>query len=66
MAEELIFTTDPHGEQQLFSIESPPVEKTGKRLFALVDFTGGGSIVMTGDELTSLATRWLEFTKAPP
>jgi hypothetical protein len=58
-----ILTTDPHGEQSLRPTEEPSADKVGNRLFELSSNTDDSAIVMTGEELTSLANQWLEYAK---
>lgn len=60
---EPILTTSPHGEQSLRPCEVPAELTIGNQLFELSANNGPEAIVMTGEELTSLANQWLEYTK---
>jgi hypothetical protein len=63
----LLFTTDPHGAQQVIRVEKqcrPGIddEHFGYSLYAIEDDSKRAKvIVMTGEELTSLAKQWLEY-----
>jgi hypothetical protein len=59
---QLIFTTEPHGDQCLCRCDNPE-EKIGNQLFELSSKGSGSAIVMTGEELTSLAKQWLAHCK---
>ena len=62
MSKRQIFTTEPHGDQSLCRCDNPE-EKIGNRLFELSSKGSGSAIVMTGEELTSLAKQWLAHCK---
>ena len=57
-----ILTTDPHGEQSLRPCEASS-DKVGNQLFELSSNTDDSAIVMTGEELSSLANQWLRYAK---
>jgi len=61
--EKSILTTSPHGEQVLKVLTSEKYESIDNSLFSLNVVNGRGRIVMTGEELTSLANQWLELVK---
>jgi AAA+ ATPase superfamily predicted ATPase len=56
-----ILTTDPHGEQSLRRCDNEDDSKIGNLLFELSANHDDSAIVMTGEELTSLANQWLEY-----
>lgn len=60
---EPILTTSPHGEQSLRPCGVPSDLTIGNQLFELSANNGPEAIVMTGEELTSLANQWLEYCK---
>ena len=54
-----LFTTQPHGEQTLREYQTPdPDMPVGNRLFILHD-SQARELVLTGEELNSLAWQWL-------
>jgi AAA+ ATPase superfamily predicted ATPase len=59
-----ILTTDPHGEQSLRRCDNEDDQTIGNLLFELSSNSDDSAIVMTGEELTSLANRWLEHWRA--
>ena len=69
MKTKTILKTDPHGAQTLRQIEPSESNKVGNRLYDLSAIATYGTaqiahVVMTGEELTSLANQWLEYAKS--
>ena len=58
-----ILTTDPHGEQSLRQCDLEDDQTIGNQLFELSSNNDDSAIVMTGEELTSLARQWLKYTE---
>jgi hypothetical protein len=56
-----LFTTDPHGAQELFELEPESHLPVHNRLFVLKD-DAGHALTLTGEELTSLSAHWRDFT----
>ena len=64
----MLFTTDPHGAQQIIRVEKQSFSKAddredhGNSLYAIKDDSKRpNGIVMTGEELTSLTRQWLSY-----
>ena len=55
-----IITTDPHGEQKVTPLEGDELE-VRNRLFSITCRDKRQHIVMTGEELDSLANQWLKW-----
>lgn len=54
-----ILTTEPHGEQSVVFFDEQ--SNIGNSLFSIHQ-KGGPSMVMTGEELTSLAKQWIKYS----
>lgn len=57
-----ILTTDPHGEQRITKLEGDELP-VGNRLFSITCRDNRQHIVLTGEELDSLAGQWLKWRK---
>lgn len=62
IAEKLLFTTEPGGEHQCYDISPNDNLPIHNKLFSIED-SDGNVIALTGEELTDLANRWLNYIK---
>ena len=65
MLNDPILTTEPHGEQSLRRCDTEDDQRIGNLLFELSSNNDDSAIVMTGEELTSLANQWLVYSSMP-
>ena len=59
-----ILTTSSHGEQSMRLCDNEKDSPIGNLLFELSNNNDDSAIVMTGEELTSLANQWLAHCRA--